>query len=96
MVLNQNMNLTKDDFKALSDLIDERIDEKAETVLVTKNEISHLPTKEEFFDREDKLMGELKSIREEIDLLPDLNRKVNDDEIRLEVVEKKIGVHAQI
>ncbi len=77
------MTLTKKDFNALDDLIDQKIEEKAETLLVTKDEINHLPTKEEFYDREDELMGELKAIREEITIVSGLNVQVHDNEERL-------------
>ena len=36
-----------------------------EEEVVTKKDISHLPTKEEFYSSQDKLMGELKTSREE-------------------------------
>jgi len=38
---------------------DERFDKLDEKV-------SHLPTKEEYYEREDKTMGELKKLREEV------------------------------
>jgi len=34
-----------------------------------EDKIKHLPTKEEFYNREDQIMGELKSIREELEML---------------------------
>jgi hypothetical protein len=84
--------LTANDLGSLEKLIDHRIDEKAETTLATKSDISNLPTKDEFFEREDKLMSELKTVREEMTILSDLNRKVNDHDIRLEKVEKKLQI----
>ena len=69
------MTLTDKDFKKFEDLIDQKIDENAETTLATKDDIKHLPNKEEFYDREDKLMFELKAIREEIGVLSNLQEK---------------------
>ena len=36
---------------------------------IVKEEIKHLPTKDEFYDKMDEVMGGLKTIREEIALL---------------------------
>ena len=90
------MTLTNSDFKNIKDLVSQTIDEKTEDLLVTKEDIKHLPTKGEFFGMEDKIMGELKVVREEITTLSDLNRKVNDHEDRIEKVEKKLGIQPAI
>ena len=86
------MTLTNDDFKAFSDLISEIIDEKTRTVLVTKEEIKHLPTTEEFHNESDRLMKELKTVREEITILSDLQRQVHGHDQRLEKVERKLNL----
>ena len=88
------MALTNSDFKNIKGLVKATIDE--DETLVRKDDIKHLPTKEDFFDREDKIMGELKAVREEITILSDLNRKVNDHEVRIEKVEKKLSVQPAI
>ena len=60
---NERMaKLDDDDLKAIKGLIEVTIDEKE---LVTKDDISHLPTKEEFYSKMDEVVGELKTIREE-------------------------------
>jgi hypothetical protein len=61
--------LDKDDLKAIQGLIEVTIDEAIEQKLVTKEDISHLPTKDEFYEKMDEVMGELKTIREEQTLL---------------------------
>ncbi len=86
------MTLSNSEFKALEDLIDQKIEEKAETTLATKEDISHLPTKEEFYDQTDKLMRELKATREEITTLSGLQSQVHDHEERIEKVEKKLNI----
>ena len=59
--------LDNDDLKAIKDLMQVTIDEAIETKgLVTKADISHLPTKDEFYGKMDEVMGELKAIREEV------------------------------
>ena len=70
------MTLTNGDLKAIKDLMKVTIDESSETVLATKEEIKHLPTKEEYYDQTDKIMTELYAVREEITVLSDLQRQV--------------------
>jgi hypothetical protein len=60
--------------------------------LVRKDDIKYLPTKDEFYNKMDKVMGELKAIREENTTLSGLNGKVNDIEERIEKVENKLQV----
>lgn len=64
--------------------------------LVRKEDIKFLPTKEEFYTTEDKLITELKAVREEISVLSDLNRKVNDQEERINVIETKLQIQPAI
>ena len=94
MLLNDDMSLTNNDLKLIKNVmkvtIDEELDEKLE------EKVKYLPTREEFFDREDKIMNELKTVREEITILSDLNRKVNDNEERIEKVEKKLAIQPAI
>jgi hypothetical protein len=60
-----------------------------EQKLVTKDDIKHLPTKEEFHSENAKLMKELKIIREE---QPILSNKVSQHSDRLDNLEK---IHPQ-
>ena len=58
--------LDNEDLKAIKDLIEVTIEEVIERKeLVTKDYLSHLPTKDEFYTKMDEVMGELKDIREE-------------------------------
>lgn len=63
---------------------------------VTKDEfnnaISGLPSKAEFYEKMDEVMGELSTVREEITILSDMKRQVNDVEDRMETVESKLGI----
>jgi hypothetical protein len=54
--------LDGNDLEAIKDVIEMTIDEKE---LVSKDDIGHLPTKDEFYEKMDEVMGELKVIREE-------------------------------
>lgn len=59
-------NLTDADLEAIKALMEVTIDEKIEEKkLVTRTDIRHLPTKEEFYQSQDELMTEVKTIREE-------------------------------
>jgi len=59
--------LTKKDIDQIAALLDVKLDEKLEQKLEEKLEekLGRLPTKEEFYQMMDKLMGELKGHREE-------------------------------
>jgi hypothetical protein len=78
------MTLTMRDLDEIEKVVGKQIEVR------TKN----LPTKEEFFSREDKIMGELKAIREEDAVLS--SRVYDNHEPRIEKVEKKLGVQPTI
>lgn len=88
------MSLTTNDLKLIKEVVKITINEELDIKLDEK--LGYLPTKEEFFSTEDKLMGELKAVREEITMQSDLNRKVNDHDQRIEVVEKKLNIQPAI
>ena len=60
---------------------------------VTKEEfeerVRHIPTKEEYYKREDEMMTELKAIREEQTVH---SHQVSNHEDRLQVVESKLKI----
>lgn len=66
--------------KAIFDYIDQKTEN-----LATKEEISHLPTKDEFFEKMDEVMGELKTIRTNQEIL---SPKIYDLQERLEKLEE--------
>jgi len=77
--------LDSDDLKAIKDLIEATVEDVIEkNELVTKSDISHTPTKDEFYGKMDEVMGELKTIREEQILL---SHRVSDHEDRIEKIE---------
>jgi len=60
--------LDKDDLQAIKELMDQTLQEGIEKYdLVTKEDISHLPTKEEFYKSQSELMGELQTMRDQED-----------------------------
>ena len=74
------MPLTNNDLNKIRELFDAGFEkrlrvilsytDKSQTQIISEfeNKIKHLPTKDEFYAREDELMGELKAIREELPL----------------------------
>ena len=91
LCLNSHMaTLDNDDLKAIKNLIEVTIDEAIEAKgLVTKEDISHLPSKDEFYTKMDEVMGELKTIREE---QPLLSHRVSDHEDRIGKIESQLGM----
>jgi len=55
------------------------------TKQVVKEEIKHLPSKDEFFGKMDEMMGELKAMREEDEVQA---AKLSDHEDRISALEK--------
>ena len=82
------MSLTQKDFNGIKNLIDVAINENDR--LVTRNDIKHLPTKDEFYEKMDEVVGELKAVREEQAVLSKINNKVNNLEERTLKIEHKL------
>jgi hypothetical protein len=82
--------LDNDDLKTLKDLMQVTIEEAIETKgLVTREDVSHLPTKDEFYAKMDEVMGELKTIREEQTLQ---SQQLSDHDDRIEKIESNLGI----
>jgi predicted nuclease with TOPRIM domain len=85
------MALTNTDLKNIKDLVKVTIDE--DETLVRKDDIKHLPTKDEFYEKMDEVVGELKAIREEF---PTINHQLSDHEDRIEKIEDKLQIKASL
>lgn len=92
------MTLTNRDLKALKDLMEvtfeEKLDDAIETRIATKDAISHLPTKVEFYEKTDELIKELKDMREEFKVLT--NKIYDDHEPRISKVENKLQIQSSV
>lgn len=55
--------------------------------------IKHLPTKEQYYAREDKTMGELKKLREEVALTGDHYKSTNK---RVDKIDKHLGIDTSV
>jgi hypothetical protein len=76
---------TKKDFTSVNELIRNSIEEVIdERGLLTKDDIKHLPTKEEFSTKMDEVVSELKAIREEHPLM---KHQISRNTRRIEKIE---------
>lgn len=73
--------LDNDDLQAIKSLIEVTIEEKD---LVTKEDLGHLPSKDEFYEQTERILKRLDDLEEEKDLL---SNRVSDQEDRLEKIE---------
>lgn len=73
------MTLTQPDFDQIETLVKE----------IVKEEINHLPTKDEFFGKMDEVVGELKSLREEVGVV---THQVSNHEDRITKLENAAGL----
>jgi hypothetical protein len=87
------MTLTQKDFDGIQAVVKVAVDEAIEeNGLVCKEDIKHLPTKDEFYESEDKIVGELAKVREAHVIL---TGKVYDDlEDRVSECETKLNIHS--
>lgn len=84
------MKLGDDDLKAIGNLM--KLTIREDETLVRKSDISHLPTKKEFYEANDKLMKELEAAREERVVLSGLNKKVNDHDEQIKKIQDKLHI----
>ena len=82
--------LDNDDLKAIKALMEVTIDEAIETKgLVTKADISHLPTKDEFYEQTGEILKRLNDVEEEKDVL---SHHVSSHSDRIEKIESQLGI----
>lgn len=72
------MDLTDETLNKIRMLMETVVEQKIEPL---REQISHLPTKEEFFSSQDKVIKELKTVREEQTALT-YRSKIHDTQIR--------------
>lgn len=80
-------------FKALEDLMRQVVREEAVNKEELRDELKHLTTREEYYDGQDKIMSELKTVREE----QSAHMMLHDEmEKRLQKVERKTGLSSAV
>lgn len=60
-----------------------------EEVNQLREDIKHLPTKKQYYAREDRTMGELKKLREEVSLTGHHYERTNN---RVDIIDKHLGI----
>ena len=75
--------ITKNDFDKFEKLIRQVVDDELDKKI--PNYIKYLPTKDDFFSKMDKLMGEVKAMRESQEIHTGSHSEIND---RIEKLEK--------
>lgn len=90
------MSLTTTDLKLIKDVMKITIDEELEVKLEEKfnEKLGGILSKDEFYNKMDEVMGELKAIREQTTLLS--GRVYDNHEPRIEKIEKKLGIHPTV
>jgi hypothetical protein len=82
------MALTHDDLQALKDLMEITFKETAEDMeLVTKDDINHLPNKDEFYEQTGEIIKRLDTMEKEKDVL---SSQISNHEDRIEKIESHL------
>lgn len=80
--------LDNEDLKAIKDLIEVTVDEVLEKrEVATKKDISHLPTKDEFYEQTGEIIKRLDNLEEEKEVL---SYQVSDHEDRITHLETQL------
>ncbi len=87
-VLNKGMALTAKDLKLIEEVVTHAIDNNPN--IAKKDDMAFLPSKDDFYNQTDKIMGELKGIREQHEMLS--NRVYENLESRMVTIEKKLNI----
>lgn len=82
---NEDVMLTQTDYDEVEELVRK----------VVKEETSHLPSKDEFYEANDKLMGELKAIRENTEVGNSIIARHSDEIEKLQKIHPKYS-HASV
>jgi hypothetical protein len=81
------MTLTNGDLKKIKTLFKQTLDD--DETLVRKDDIKHLPSKNDFCEKMDEVVGELKTVREE---QPSQSKRLSDHEDRIVNIEEKLQI----
>ena len=84
--------LDAEDLNALKDLIEVTVEDVIERKeLVSRTDLSHLPTKDEFYEQTGEILKRLDNLEQEKDVLSD---RVSKHEDRIEKIESRLGISA--
>jgi hypothetical protein len=85
------MALDDKDLKNIKNLVELVMEDKTRKIVeeVIDKKIGFLPSKDDFYNMMDKVMGELATIRQELFMI---NHRVNNHEDRIDCLEKKVAM----
>jgi len=86
-VLEEKNVVTIDELREILEVSNESLKHELRMELASKEDIKHLPTKDEFYELMGKIMRELKGIRENTTVL---GHQVSRNSDRIERVERKL------
>ncbi len=72
--------------ESIGTIFDQKIEEKH---LVTLEDINHLPTKDEFFKKEDEVLTELQKLREEVSVTTHQYKRTNK---KVDLIDDHLGI----
>jgi hypothetical protein len=85
--------LDDEDLKSIKDLVEVTLDEIIDKrELVTKKDLSHLPTKDEFYEQTGEIIKRLDNLEQEKDVL---SHQVSNHEDRIEKIEAHVGLASE-
>jgi len=89
--------LTKSDLQQIGKLVKailnaELFDFRGEVKKIVKEQIKHLPTKDEFYTKMDKVITELQKVREEQTIQSGWKDEIADLDNRVKKIEKHVGI----
>lgn len=90
----QQPSLNQADRQLISDVVDARIETKLEPLLEEKlnEKVGPLPTKDEFFTKMDQVLGEVRAMRQEFEIVKSQKDRIEDHEDRLETIETHLNL----
>lgn len=90
------MSLTTNDLKLIKEVMKVTIDEELEVKLEEKfnEKLGTMLSKDDFYNKMDEVMGEIKAMREEHTLLS--SRVYDNHEPRIKQVEKKLNISSTL
>ncbi len=90
IVDTKKFSLSEEDHKNLREMTEIIVQENLNLELgqTLDDKLSHFPTKEEFYSKEDEVLRELKTVREEMQILNGFHEKVNQHETKIEKLDK--------
>lgn len=85
--------LNKSDLKAIRDILNDALNSLREEFIerfADKNDLKRFALKDDLVSFKDEILGEIKSLREEVTIVTGYKNQIEDHEVRIEKLEKTI------